>query len=377
MGKNYIFQLMLVVFLIVSVSLPTNVSAMVTSAESAILMEEHSGRVLYGQDIHTKKRIASITKIMTAVLAIESGKLDDVVKISKRAEGTEGSSLYLRAGDEIKLEELVYGLMLRSGNDAAVAIAEHVGGSLEGFVYLMNEKAAEIGMTNTQFMNPHGLDDHEEHLSTAYDMALLTRYAMQNETYEKVSGTKLYKSDGFGIWRNKNKLLTMLYEYCTGGKTGYTKRASRTLVTTASKDSEDLIAVTIKASRGDWDDHKRMYEWGFQSYKTELLQEEGELEQVKHDFYKGNVSIDRDVDYPLTGDELNSLEEKVLLLRPKEEWEKTGVPSIVGKLQFEIDSELIEDVPIYFSGQAPWEKPTWWESWTSALMDMLGVNRSG
>src|SRR5690606_23672870 len=127
---------------------------------------------------HEKRRIASITKIMTAIIAIESDKLDEVVTVSERAVGIEGSSLYLKKNEKIKLEDLVYGLMLRSGNDAAVAIAEHVGGSVEGFVFLMNQKAQELGMTNTRFTNPHGLDDSPDHYSTAYDMAVLTRYAM-------------------------------------------------------------------------------------------------------------------------------------------------------------------------------------------------------
>src|SRR5699024_6271482 len=131
------------------------------SAQAVVLMEESSGRVLYENNQHEPLRIASITKIMTAILAVESGKMDETVTISGRAEGTEGSSLFLREGEKMTLSDLVYGLMLRSGNDGAVTIAEHVGGSVEGFVVLMNEKARELGMTNTMFQNPHGLDDHE------------------------------------------------------------------------------------------------------------------------------------------------------------------------------------------------------------------------
>ncbi len=193
------------------------------SARSAILMEQDSGRILYQKEANEMRRIASITKIMTAILAIESGKMDDMVKVSDRAVRAEGSSIYLKAGEKIKLEDLVYGLMLRSGNDSAVAIAEHVGGSLEGFGFLMNKKAEEIGMKNTHFANPHGLDDHEDHYSTAYDMALLTRYAMNNESYQKIAGTKVHRAPNPNeswdrVWKNKNRLLTELYEYCTGGK---------------------------------------------------------------------------------------------------------------------------------------------------------------
>lgn len=216
---------------ILFLAIPQKSSAqMYVSAQSAILMEQDSGRVIFEKDAHTKRRIASITKIMTALLAVESGKLEDTVTVSSNAIRTEGSSIYLQEGEKIKLEDLVYGLMLRSGNDAAVAIAETVGGSLDGFVYLMNQKAEEIGMKNTHFANPHGLDDHEDHYSTAYDMALLTRYAMNNDTYKKIAGTKSYRSESTNnewdrFWRNKNKLLTSLYEHSTGGKTGYTKRA--------------------------------------------------------------------------------------------------------------------------------------------------------
>jgi len=157
------------------------------SAHSAILMEQKSGRVLYAKNADQVSRIASITKIMTAILAIESGKINKTVTVSHSAVGVEGSSVYLVEGEKIKLKDLVYGLMLRSGNDAAVAIAESVGGSEDGFVYLMNKKAEEIGMTNTTFQNPHGLDDHENHRSTAHDMALLMRYAMNNKIFKEIS----------------------------------------------------------------------------------------------------------------------------------------------------------------------------------------------
>ena len=239
-----LFKFILIFTFIIStilLYLPSKVQGSASvSASSAILMEQQSGRILYEKDAHAKKRIASITKIMTAILAIESGKLDEMVKVSEEAVKAEGSSIYLKPGEKIKLEDLVYGLMLRSGNDAAVAIAEHVGGSLDGFVFLMNQKAEEIGMENTHFANPHGLDDHEDHLSTAYDMAILTRYAMSNDTYQKIAGTKVHRApnpteDWDRVWKNKNRLLTELYEYTTGGKTGYTKRAKRTLVTTATK----------------------------------------------------------------------------------------------------------------------------------------------
>lgn len=234
------------------------------SAVNAVLINENTGEILFKKNAHEKQKIASITKIMTAIIAIESGKMNEKAKISKQAVYTEGSSIYLKQGQKVLLKDLVYGLMLRSGNDSAVAISEYVGGSMEGFVYLMNEKARWIGMTNTHFENPSGLDG-EEHYSTAYDMALLMQYAMDNKVFEKVTGTKMYQSDSWGYaWKNKNKLLTTLYEYCTGGKTGYTKSAGRTLVSTASKDGVDLIVVTLQ-DPNDWIDHINLFKWGFEN----------------------------------------------------------------------------------------------------------------
>ncbi len=245
------------------------------SANNAVLMEQSSGRVLYNKQAHEQRPIASITKIMTAIVAIESGKMNETVTVSDRAIHAIGSSIYLEKGEKIKLKDLVYGLMLRSGNDAAVAISEHVGGSVEGFVHLMNKKAKWLGMTNTSFANPHGLDA-DNHYSTAYDMALLMCYAMDNEVFRQVTETKIYKAeDGDYVWRNKHKLLTSLYQHTIGGKTGYTSTAGRTLVTVAEKDGMELIAVTLNAP-DDWRDHTGLFEWGFKNYDMTTIAEEGQ-----------------------------------------------------------------------------------------------------
>ncbi|KMM38105.1 D-alanyl-D-alanine carboxypeptidase family protein [Guptibacillus hwajinpoensis] len=325
------------------------------SARSAILMEQETGRVLYEKDAYTQRRIASITKIMTAIVAIESGKLDDTVVISARAAGTEGSSLYLKEGEKIKLENLVYGLMLRSGNDAAVAIAEAVGGSLEGFVNLMNQKVEEIGMSNTVFANPHGLDDHENHFSTAYDMALLTQYAMNNEIYQAISGTKVHKAPNETenwdyVWRNKNKLLTGLYENSTGGKTGYTKRAKRTLVSTAERDGMKLIAVTLDAP-SDWNDHIAMFNFGYTNYELTLLQSKGVLKNLKKEPYKGRVKLNRDLFYPLTEDERESIESTIQLAKPpqKSEWDKPDAfHNPVGLYKVTLNNETLIKAPLTY-----------------------------
>ncbi|WP_231559843.1 D-alanyl-D-alanine carboxypeptidase family protein [Geobacillus icigianus] len=350
------------------------------SAKSAILMEQHSGRVLFAKDAYTKRRIASITKIMTAVLAIESGKMDDLVTVSARAVRTEGSSIYLRQGEKIKLRDLVYGLMLRSGNDAAVAIAEHVGGSVEGFVFLMNKKAAEIGMHDTEFANPHGLDDAENHYSTAYDMALLMQYAMKNSEFRRISGTKVYRApappgeEGARVWRNKNKLLTGLYEYCTGGKTGYTKRAHRTLVTTASKDGVNLIAVTLDAP-DDWNDHIAMYEYGFSHYHIANVSGKRIVGKITDPFYEGRLRAARDLQYPVTSEEENELRVNVYLLKPRAEWKEDPdrVPAAVGKAVLYLHDKAVDETPLLYEHKKEESgENSFWD-----LFSFLGVRSDG
>ena len=225
-----------------------NVQASTATAHSYILMDMTTGRVLNGKNYNTPYLIASITKIMTCLLAIESDKLDETVVVDETIKESYGSGIYIEVGEELTLRDLLYGLMLRSGNDAALMIAKYVGGDVETFVSMMNEKAKVIGMTNTIFHNPSGLDNTDAgNYSSVYDMALLTRYAMQYDDYKKIVKTKTYKlktNKKSYIWHNKNKLLSL--DYVTGGKTGYTEKAKRTLVSTASHNNIDLIVVTIK-----------------------------------------------------------------------------------------------------------------------------------
>ncbi|WP_442594639.1 D-alanyl-D-alanine carboxypeptidase family protein [Neobacillus sp. D3-1R] len=331
------------------------------SASSAVLMDQESGRVLFEKGAHDKKRIASITKIMTAILAIESGKLDDMVKVSANATKTEGSSVYLKPNEKIKLEDLVYGLMLRSGNDTAVAIAESVGGSLDGFVYLMNQKAQEIGMANTHFANPHGLDNYENHYSTAYDMALLTRYAMQNETYRLISGTKVHRAPNpeekwDRVWRNKNRMLTK-YKFSTGGKTGYTKRAKRTLVSTATKGDMNLIAVTLNAP-DDWNDHISMFEYGFDQYDLVEVVPKGNIDSIKDKLYQNHIYFKRGFSYPATKEEKDLFTVKYKLKKPNEEWLRSD-PEVVGKATVYLDQKPIEEISIFYNPEKNEEKVGW------------------
>jgi serine-type D-Ala-D-Ala carboxypeptidase (penicillin-binding protein 5/6) len=353
------FSTILLAFLLIIVNFPEKTSASVSvSASSAVLMDQESGRVLYGKNAHEKKRIASITKIMTAILAIESDKLEKMVQVSAKATRAEGSSVYLKPNEKIKLEDLVYGLMLRSGNDTAEAIAEYVGGSLDGFVYLMNSKAKEIGMANTNFANPHGLDNFENHYSTAYDMALLTRYAMQNEKYRVISGTKIHKAPNpeekwDRVWRNKNRLLSK-YKYTTGGKTGYTKRAKRTLVTTATKGDMDLISVTLNAP-DDWNDHISMFEYGFQKYDLVEVISKGKIDNVKDKAYQNHVFFNRSFSYPVTKEEKDLVSIKYKLIKPTEKWLETS-PEVVGKAIVYLDTTPIEEVAVFYKQEQKKEK---------------------
>ncbi|WP_409301464.1 D-alanyl-D-alanine carboxypeptidase family protein [Peribacillus sp. SCS-155] len=376
----YVLSVLLLLFLTPEKAKADDLSL---SAKSAILMEQGSGRVIFQKDANKKSRIASITKIMTAVLAAESGKMEETVNISSKAIGTEGSSLYLKHGQKMKLEDLVYGLMLRSGNDAAVAIAEYVGGSVEGFNWMMNQKAEEIGMNNTHFSNPHGLDNTKNHYSTAYDMALLTRYAMNNEYYRKITGAKVHRTsnsieDWDYVWRNKNRLLTQLYKYCTGGKTGYTKLAKRTLVTTASKNSLDLIAVTLNAS-DDWNDHISMYESAFEDYQNTEILPEGLLKEVKKKPYKGKAYIKNSFDYPLNKEinEEEMVHVKLKLLKPSKNWLKDGeIPQRVGIAEIYLDNEKIGSRYIFYKRQkekVTLSQPSLYSVWKKTFNVFMGI----
>ena len=254
------------------------------SARSAIMIDSDNNRILYSKNINEKRSVASISKIMTAVLAIESGKLDEYVIIGAEIDKSYGSGIYIKKGEKIKLKDLVYGLMLRSGNDAANAIAYFVG--KDKFVEMMNKKAQEIGMKNTIFNNPSGLDEEEGNYSTAYDMAILTSYAMKLMDFQEIVGSKNYylkTNKNTYYWINKNKLL-FTYNYTTGGKTGFTVKARRTLVTTASKDNLNLVVVTLNDGN-DFKNHRDLFEYGFNNYSNVKLLNNGVLDIKTNELY--------------------------------------------------------------------------------------------
>lgn len=244
-----------------------------TSAAAAILVDVDSGRVLYERNADARMLIASTTKILTALVAIRDGDLSDTVRVSREAACTEGSSMYLKEGEELTLETLLYGLLLCSGNDAAVAVAEQVGGSVEGFVERMNDTALALGMEHSSFANPNGLDD-ENHYSTARDMAALARAAVENETLLRIASTRTVTTGGRTM-TNHNKLLGYM-EGCVGLKTGYTRAAGRTLVSCAERNGQRLVAVTLQDGN-DWADHQSLYEYGFSAYPARRAAQLGHL----------------------------------------------------------------------------------------------------
>src|SRR5699024_9349794 len=334
------------------------------SAKNAIIMEADSGRIIFEKDAYEQKPIASITKIMTALVALEEGNLQDEVTISDTATNTYGSAIYLKAKEKWSLEDLLYGLMLRSGNDAAIAIAEHVGGSEEGFVFMMNEKASKLGMNSTHFMNAHGLHE-EDHYSTAYDMAILMQEAMKNEQFQQISSTKQYKAKNHPYpWNNKNKLLTRLYPHITGGKTGFTKISGRTFDSTASQDDVNYVAVTLNAE-DDWNDHIQMYEHAFTTYKRVILAKKGKIT-----FEKNEESIEAKITdhyyYPIKENEKDKLHQQIV-------WKKRDAED-EAILTYLLDGETIKEIPLQIKTK---ENASWIRRLFEQFLSLFGVGSHG
>jgi len=253
-----------------------------SSAKSAILVERHTGTVLLQHNAAEALPMASTTKVMTALMALEYGKLDDVVTVSRNAYGVPGTSIYLGLGEQIVLRDLLYGLMLASGNDAAVAIAEHIGGDVDSFCRMMTERAAELGCTDTVFVNPNGLPVSGHH-TTAHDLALIACEAMKHGMFREIVSTQRASIPWEGrnysrILNNKNKLLSV-YEGATGIKTGYTRAAGRCLVFGAQRGGLDVIGVVLNCS--NWfDEAARLMDLGFEKYEAFTAMEAGETVRV-------------------------------------------------------------------------------------------------
>lgn len=256
----------------------------VLNARAAVIYDRKTKEIIWGKNENEKKAMASTTKIMTAIVVLEKGNLSDVVTISKKAANTGGSRLKINTNDKISVLDLLYGLMLRSGNDAAVALAEYVGGSIEGFAKLMNKKAIEIGLKNTHFVTPHGLDNIE-HYTTAYELAVLTDYAMQNEKFSKIVNTKNTTISINGVARNiynTNELLGTL-NGVNGVKTGFTNNAGRCLVTSCTRNGNQIITVVLgcDAKKYRTSDSIKLIEYAFKNYTRVNIEEKVKIEFEK------------------------------------------------------------------------------------------------
>ena len=312
-----------------------------TSAVSAVLLEGESGRVLYAQNADEERLIASITKIMTAVVALEHGDVNAPYTVTAE-DMAEGSSMYLTPGEELTLEELLYGLMLVSGNDAALAVAHCVAGDEASFVELMNETAARLGMTHTSFANPNGLDA-EGHYSSAADMAKLAAYALKKEAFRRIVSTTSI-TIGERYLANHNKLLK-LYDGCLGVKTGYTKAAGRTLVSAAERDGMTLVCVTL-CDGDDWNDHVSLLDYGFSVCRMETAAPAGRILASVQVRYGSSAQVplmaDRELRYPLMGDERLTVVAETPVSVPA-----PVVPGqVIGTARAYLDGEEVASVPL-------------------------------
>lgn len=276
----------------------------VVHADSYCVLSEDDNTVIEEKNMNEPQSVASISKIMTAIIALEEGNLKETWNIGDEINLADGSSIYLKVGQKVSLQDLLYGLMLRSGNDAAVAIATHVKGNVDDFVKEMNKKAKQIGMLNTTFHNPSGLDEEDGgNISTAYDMALLMSYAMKNEDFQKITSSKYYTSTWNYRWKNKNRLL-FEFPFTTGGKTGFTKKAGRTLVTSASHDGVNSVVVTLRSS-DDFAFHESKHQQVFEKYETKVL-----LKKGTYRIGKKQIQVDTPIAISLQKEEKDTLQVK-------------------------------------------------------------------
>ncbi len=270
---------------------------------SVVVMDGFSGRVLYSKNQDERKLIASTTKIMTSIIALENGNLEDEYIVGKEIKEVNGSMIYVKEGEKLTLNDLLHGLMLQSGNDAAMVIANNVM-KYDEFIANMNIKAYKLGMYNTSFENPHGLNDNTKNYSTAYDMALLMKYAIKNSSFLKITSTKKYKVKNY-IWYNKNKLLSD-YKYLISGKIGYTKSSGQVFVSSAIKDNKLLIIASID-EKDKFNLHKSLYEKYFSLYNKYKIIDKNTLPFIIRENSNDYLYINNDYYMMLKDNEIKDL----------------------------------------------------------------------
>lgn len=344
------------------------------AAESAVLMDLNSGKVIWAKNEHVKRSPASTTKILTALIALEKGKLNDIVTISSEAVRVAGTRVYLVEGEKQTLEELLYAMMLNSANDAAYAIAEHIGGSLKAFSQMMNEKAKSLGAEESNFVTPNGLDE-EGHSTTAYDLALISRAAMANPEFRKIVATKTRPWQG-AEWestlRNQNELL-FTYNGATGVKTGYTTKAKNCLVVTAERNGDAFLAVIMGSptKHSSFVDGKNLLDYAFKNYHTQTLAKEGQtvaqldLEgQALKVAPRSNFKFLQSREHPITP------QEKLFFYPIKAPVEKGAV---VGEIQYLADGQILGKVELVAQNDVADQTTLydWWVRLTSGVFVVL------
>lgn len=333
------------------------------SSRTAIVMDTKSNKILYGKDENRRVAMASTTKIMTATVVIENVNLKEEVTISAKAAGIGGSRLGLKKDDKISVKDLLYGLMLRSGNDAAIALAEYVGGSVEGFAEKMNAKAKELGLQNTHFVTPHGLDD-PEHYTTAYELAIMANYAMKNEVFAKIVGTKNYTVTINGYSKslnNTNELLGYL-QGVKGVKTGFTNNAGRCLVTCTERNGFEIITVVLGADTKKirTQDSIKLIEYAYKNYKqvdiTEIISSKfNEWKKINENriiIEKARKSSHLDLVFnnikqdiiPLKFTDVDNIDIEIYCLYSLKAPVEKG--TVIGKMKIKLKDEVIETVDI-------------------------------
>ena len=332
------------------------------NSRAAVVIDRYSHKILYGKNEDKPRPMASTTKICTCIVVLENARLDDTVTVSKKAGGTGGSRLGLKTNDQITVNDLLYGLMLCSGNDCAVALAEHVGGSVEEFANLMNKKAEELKLKNTHFVTPHGLDS-DGHYTTAYELAILADYGLKIDKFKEIVGTKNYNVTINGNSKNINNTNELLGSLngVYGVKTGFTNGANRCLVTSIKREDLDIICVVLGADTKKFRtlDSVKLIEYSFKNYKVINVES---IVRSRFDNYKNNEEIQINVDKGLSNSVSIGLEEiktKVLPLTSEEErnieimvhiQEKVEAPVeenvCIGKMEILIDKKIAEEVDI-------------------------------
>lgn len=329
-----------------SASLPS------VSAESAILIDASTGDIVWSKNADRKMSMASTTKIMTALVALENCDIEKTVEVSPDAVGIEGSSIYLYEGERLTMEDLLYAMLLESANDAAAAIAIEVGGNISTFADMMNQKAGELALATTHFTNPHGLDD-PEHFTTASELAKIALTAMKNDTFRTIVSTfkktiPLNETEGVRLLINHNKMLKG-YDGAIGVKTGYTKKSGRCLVSAAERDGVELICVTLNAP-DDWRDHKEMLDYGFSRLESRTLCEQEEFRYVQpliggaEEYTVLSIKEDISVTIPKGSGDI-----KCIMELPRFSYAPVEKGDIVGRMVYTLDGEVIAEAPIYVS----------------------------